>query len=60
MKSVGKIFAFAIILDVIYQLIVFRWIYPVEILDVGILLAVIPYALLRGPINRIARSSMAP
>ena len=60
LKSVGKIFAFAIILDVIYQLIVFRWIYPVEILDVGILLAVIPYALLRGPINRIARSSTAP
>jgi hypothetical protein len=59
LKAIGKIFVFAVILDAIYQLIVFRRIYPVETLDVGILLAIVPYALLRGPINRVARWWMA-
>jgi hypothetical protein len=54
-KSIGKIIALAIILDVVYQLIVFRRIYPFESIDVAIILAVLPYSLLRGPVNRIAR-----
>ena len=54
-KSVGKIFIIAVILDLIYQLIVFRWIYPFETLGVAIILAVLPYALLRGAFNRFAR-----
>ena len=54
-KVVGKIFVLAVILDLIYQIVVFRWIYPIETLDVAIILAVLPYALLRGPFNRIAR-----
>lgn len=54
-KSIGKVFVMAIALDAIYQLIVFRWIYPVEMLDVAVILAVLPYALLRGPVNRLAR-----
>jgi hypothetical protein len=44
----------AIVLDFVYQLIVFRRLYPVEALDVAILLAVVPYFLLRGLVNRIA------
>jgi hypothetical protein len=52
-KRVGKIFILAVILDVIYQLKVTRWIYPGETLTVAILLAVVPYILLRGPVNRI-------
>lgn len=35
--------------------LVFRRIYPVEAIDVALLLAVVPYFLLRGPVNRIAR-----
>jgi hypothetical protein len=54
-KSIGRIFVFAIVLDLIYQFRVFRWIYPVETLDVALILAVLPYALLRGPVNRFAR-----
>ena len=54
-KAVGKVFILAIILDVAYQLIVFRRIYPVEVLDVAVILAVVPYALLRGAITRLAR-----
>jgi hypothetical protein len=52
-KRVGKIFIIAVILDVIYQLRVNHWIYPGETLIVAILLAIVPYLLLRGPINRL-------
>ena len=54
-KSVGKVFVIAIIIDVVYQLIVFRWVYPAEALLVAAVLAFIPYLLIRGPVNRIAR-----
>ena len=54
-KAIGRVFLLAVIMDVIYQLIVQRWIYPLESLIVAILLAVVPYLLIRGPVNRIAR-----
>jgi hypothetical protein len=53
--SVAKVFVMAVIMDVIYQLIVQRWVYPVEVLIVAFLLAVVPYVLIRGPINRLLR-----
>ncbi len=40
---------------VILQLIVLRWFYPIEALLVSAILAFVPYLLIRGPINRIAR-----
>ena len=52
-KSVARVFVLAIIMDVIYQLIVLKWIYPLELILVAILLAVVPYLLIRGPVNRI-------
>ena len=54
--AVGRVFILAIVMDVIYQLIVVGWIYPFETLTVSILLAVIPYLLIRGPVNRMVRS----
>jgi hypothetical protein len=54
-KRVGKIFIFAVVLDVIYQLKVNHWVYPGETLTVAILLAIVPYIVLRGPINRLAQ-----
>ena len=54
--GVGRVFILAIVMDVIYQLIVVGWIYPFETLTVSILLAVIPYLVLRGPVNRLVRS----
>jgi hypothetical protein len=52
-KSVGKVFVLAMVLDVIYQIIVIRWVYPVETLMVACILAIVPYLLVRGPLNRI-------
>jgi hypothetical protein len=54
-KAVARVFVLAIVMDVIYQLIVERWLYPGETLIVAIVLAVIPYLLLRGVVTRIAR-----
>jgi len=42
-------------MDVLYQLIEFKTIYPGELIVIVLTLAFVPYLLLRGPINRIAR-----
>jgi hypothetical protein len=54
-KSVGRVFIFGIIMDAIYQFIVFRWFYPGEAILVAAILALVPYLLIRGPVNRIAK-----
>ena len=54
-NDVGKVFALAALLDAIYQLIVHRGVYVLELLIVATLLAIVPYILLRGPVLRIAR-----
>jgi hypothetical protein len=48
-------FLVAIALDVVYQVITVQFIYPLELLFTATLLALVPYGLLRGPFNRIAR-----
>src|SRR5215469_846542 len=53
-KDVGKVFIFAMVLDAIYQLIVHRGVYLLELLIVAPVLAFVPYILLRGPITRLA------
>lgn len=55
-RAVGRVFILAIVMDVIYQLIVVGWIYPFELITIAILLAVVPYLVLRGPVNRLARN----
>jgi hypothetical protein len=52
-RSIGKVFAIAIILDFVFQYIVFHGFRPIGALLAGITLAVVPYLLLRGPVNRI-------
>lgn len=52
-KSVGKIFVIALIIDAVYQLMVLRWFYPGEALVTACILAIIPYTLLRGTVNRL-------
>ena len=52
-KAIARVFFLAIIMDVIYQLIFLRWVYPLELILVAVLLAVVPYLLIRGPVNRI-------
>jgi len=58
--ATGKLAVLAIVIDFVYQLIVFRRIYPAEAIDVAILLAIVPYFVLRGPVNRIAGLRVGP
>jgi hypothetical protein len=63
-KAVLRVFTLGVVMDAIYQLIVFRWIHPLELIVVALLLAFVPYVLMRGPANRIAchwkRSRLKP
>jgi hypothetical protein len=53
--AVFRVLLLAIVMDLIYQLIVFRWVYPLELVSIALLLAFVPYLLLRGPVNRLFR-----
>lgn len=54
-KSIGKVFVLAMVLDVVYQIIAMRFVYPGEVIVVAILLAIVPYLLIRGLVTRLAR-----
>ena len=54
-KSIGQVFIIAIVLDLIFQYMVFDGWRPIGALLAGMILAVIPYLLFRGPVNRVMR-----
>jgi hypothetical protein len=53
-KSVGKLFVVALLLDLAYQFIALRFVYPGEAIIVALVLAIVPYLIVRGPVTRIA------
>ena len=55
-KGVGKVFVLALVLDVVYQIIVSRFVYPGEAIIVAFVLAIAPYLILRGLVTRAART----
>ena len=56
-KDAGKLFLVALVLDVIYQLVVLRWVYVGEAIIVAIVLAIVPYVVLRSLVRRVAARS---
>ena len=54
-QGVSKVFALAVVLDFIYQFIAWRELRPLQALLTAAVLALIPYVLLRGPVNRLAQ-----
>ena len=58
-KDVGTVFIVALILDSIYQVIVHSGIYTLELLITATILAIVPYALFRGLVTRLARRQSA-
>ena len=52
-RDLRNILIIALTLDVTYQLIVHRRIYPLELVITVAALAIVPYIIVRGPINRI-------
>jgi hypothetical protein len=57
-KSVGRVFILAVVLDVVYQLYVLHTIYPMQAFAVAVLLAIVPYVMLRGVATRVARTRL--
>jgi len=53
LQDLTRVLVFAIVLDVIYQVVVFRWVYPLQSVLVAIVLAIVPYVLIRGPVTRL-------
>jgi len=56
-KGISKVFVLAFVLDVVYQFVEWRGLKPLQAFLTATVLAVIPYVLLRGPINRLMRIS---
>jgi hypothetical protein len=54
-KGISKVFVLAFALDVVYQFLEWHGLKPLQALMTAVVLAVIPYAVLRGPINRVLR-----
>lgn len=54
MRATGQILALGVAMDLIYQAIVLHHFYPTEALVIALLLAFVPYLLLRGPFARLA------
>jgi hypothetical protein len=54
-KEVGRVFVLATIIDWVYQVVEFHRLYFGEAALVAVVLAIVPYLLLRGPTSRIAR-----
>ncbi len=53
--STARILLLGLVMDIIYQLVFLDAFYPAESALIAILLAFVPYSVLRGPIGRIAR-----
>lgn len=54
-KSISRVFILGVVMDVIYQIIETRFVHPVDALLVAFVLAIVPYVIVRGPANRLAR-----
>ncbi len=54
-KSVRNVFLLALGMDLVYQITVLKGLRPVEGLIVAIVLAIVPYLVVRGTVTRLAR-----
>jgi hypothetical protein len=59
-RAVLKVFIMAVVVDCVYQWLVFRWVYPFEAVVTAVILAIVPYVALRGVANRLARLWIQP
>jgi len=55
LNATARIIILGLVMDVIYQLIVLKTFYPNEALVIALLLAFVPYLIIRGLVFRVAR-----
>ncbi|MGH7120346.1 MAG: hypothetical protein ACREFP_15380 [Acetobacteraceae bacterium] len=63
LNATARIILLGLLMDLIYQLLVLRTFYPNESVVIAVLLAFVPYVIVRGPARRIAgrrRGSASP
>jgi hypothetical protein len=53
-RSIRKVFFAALAIDVVYQIVQLKWVYLGEALIIAQIVALVPYVLIRGLVNRIA------
>lgn len=56
-KGIRRVFFVGIVMDLVYQAIQLRGFRPAQTIFVATTLAIVPYVLMRGPINRIISAS---
>jgi hypothetical protein len=54
-KHIGRIFILGLAIDVVYQIIELRFVYVGAAIIVAVVLAILPYLILRGLVTRVAR-----
>jgi hypothetical protein len=52
--STARILILGVVMDTVYQWVEFKTFYPMQAAVIAVLLAFVPYLLLRGPAERIA------
>jgi hypothetical protein len=57
--STARILILGVVMDTVYQWLVLKTFYPGQAAVIAVLLAFVPYLLLRGPIERLARRWIA-
>ncbi len=55
LNAIARIILLGLVMDIVYQAIALKTFYPAESVIVALLLAVVPYVVLRGLITRAAR-----
>jgi hypothetical protein len=53
-RDISRVAVVALVLDCLYQLVIFHWVYPLQAVIVAFALAIVPYVLVRGPVARVA------
>lgn len=53
LNATARIILIGLVMDIIYQLLVLKEFYPNESVVIAVLLAFLPYVILRGPVRRI-------
>jgi hypothetical protein len=59
LNATARIILLGLVMDTVYQIIVFKAFYPYEALIIALVLACVPYFLIRGVASRIARKYRA-
>lgn len=59
-KDIGKLMVMAVALDIAYQFVALKAFHLLQTVIVVLVLAVVPYAVIRGPVGRLAQKRKSP